>query len=321
MAKPVVKEFNVFCHFSDTNEPIYHKVTIDKKGSVKLHGHPELQSEVYYHLLMVQKEKAESAKRQYYYGGYPYEVSGCLQFYFSLIHKKFEKHLDRIKFVHKHEDTFELARGDNQRLDDYLEKIRLKTRDRQRFDRAMYWSEEACYRQNMNDRNNRLRRRFTDEFYSGIEKFPRYVVSLDYFLLDNIRSKFKDAPEDAKYHFTSSISSRCSTSSRTWGFNDGKRDGYMQVTIAVTKDWYSEVKRKGIACIETEKHGKFFVLSAKAHKNGYIVDGVVQSSGTKKRYIIQTFYIERNVVTGAWEATRKNNVHPKKELKKHDISG
>jgi|ERR1035437_193663 hypothetical protein len=311
MGKKDIKSFNIFCHLDEEKNPVAHTITIDEKGSTKLHDHPELQSEVYYHLLMVQKVKAE-ATSGYGYRGLRYPVKGCLQFYFSLIHRKFEKYLDNIDFTTQDTDDEGFNRYDNNRLENYLYKIKKKTETRIRFNREAVWSEQASLKENQEYIKYKQKTILDNAFINGVEYFPRYSISLNINLNNNLPQKnSKRTLATDKYTFNSAIDSRCSSARSNWKKGPIKRDGFIAVNIGITNAWFSEVRRRGIANITSETHGKMFVLDAKEYKNGYLVDGVVCSKGTEKKYVVQHFYIIKNEATNKWDVTRKNKTKSK----------
>lgn len=308
-----LKHFKVFCHLDEENNPIIHEITMDKKGSVRLHSHPELQSEVYYTLLMVQKEKGEGKVRNYNYrGDREFPVKGCLQFYFSLIHRKFEQYIDDITFVTKNNDHPQFIRCDNDRLEDYLELIKRKTKNRERFNREDVWSEKAFYEANQRKLLTARDNIFKRQFMNGIERIERYGVNLDFIFKNKIDTdrKRRGAVSTQKYYFSSGISSRASRTRGNWRHNSIRRDGFISVTVELTKDWFKDVNKAGIAVIDSKNHGKLITLAAEPIKGGYLIDAVVPNKGTQKKYIIQKYKITKNVVTGEWEAHRKNRTSP-----------
>ena len=308
MAKSV-KVFNIFCRNDEEGNPILHKITITETGAVRLHDHPELQSEVYYHLLMVQKLKGELDNSYRWRPRQEYQCPGCLQFYFSLIHKKFEKHIDGIAFrTAESTGNVNYTRADNDRIEHYLEKIREKTSRRETFNREDYWSERAFYNYNIGYWERKRNEIFNKLFSRGIDKIDRYDTSLSVAFVSNVGQRstmFKRVTEN--YAFISSMSQRCSSSRGGWNTTGRKHDGYMNVSLVLHNSWWANIRSKGLAVIESEKHGKFFVLQAIPEGSGLLVDGIVQSSGTKKGYTVKTFYIEKNSVTGGWNVKRKNN--------------
>lgn len=303
-----IKRFKIFCHLDEEKNPVIHEITMTENGAVHLHGHPELQSEVYYNLLMIQKEKGEG-KQKYSYRGWNYEVKGCLQFYFSLIHGKFEKYINDIEFETKDKDNPVFYRCDNHRLAEYLELIKRKTAKRERFDRESVWSEAAFYENNQQKLLTKRDDIFKQQFIAGVERFERYSINLDFSVKDIIvPKKTRNSITTSKYYFQSALSSRCSTSRSSWRRNPHKTDGCINIVVEVTKDWFKDINRNNIAVINSKNHGKLFVITAEPNKTGYLVDAVVCSSGTQIRYIIQKYQITKNVVTGEWEAQRKNKV-------------
>lgn len=313
MAKTKVKEFNIFCHIDEAGEVVNHKVTIDKKGSVCLHGHPELQSEVYYHLLMVQKEKADPQNLRYSYRGYAYPVSGCLQFYFSLIHKKFEQHLKNITFETKDKDHVMYSRGDNERIEHYLEKVREKTAGRQPFDREQFWSEKAFERNHKEYLRYNLNRIVNEAFSTGVERFPRYIISIAVAVGKSIPNIEAPGNRTDQYSFRSHLDTRCSSSRTSYRGKKYTNKGTIGISLTITKDWFKDVYRKKLSSITTDKHGKMFVLSAEETgvADRYLVDAVVPGAGTRKHYTVQTFLLTKNIVTDAWMAQRKNKKRSK----------
>jgi hypothetical protein len=312
MGKKEAKDFYVFCHTDEEGRPVVHRITINETGSVKIHDHPELQSEVYYNLLMVQKEKGEGSNNlRYSYRGYAYPVKGCLQFYFSLIHKKFDSYMKGIYFQTLNENHIDFDRYDNQRIEDYLEKIKLKTLNRTRFNREDVWSEEAFLKANLQRMKFRRENIVNTKFGEGTERFHRYNINFDLSIVgDHIESsgKSRGTVITDKFAFRSFIGSRCSTSRSTWRKGPMRREGSVTVSLTITKDWFKEVNKAGLAVVETKKHGKFFVAAAMPYDGGYLVHGVVPNKGTTKKYIVQKFHIKRNPVDGTWDATRKNKV-------------
>ncbi len=317
MTKKEIKEFNIFCRNNEEGKPLIHKITITKEGAVHLHDHPELQSEVYYHLLMVQKVKTEVDPKRSWRRQTEYQCSGCLQFYFSLINKKFDKYIEGITFkTENSEDNINYDRADNIRIEHYLEKIKAALTRRISFNREEYWSEKAFYANNVRWWKERRTRIFNDLFFSGVERFPRYYISLDMLFVPKIgESYFKTLSHTttSNYSFNSRLAKRCSSShTHSWSKrNIIHHDGSINLELVLTPNWWKNIRNTGMAVITSETHGKFFTLQAIPHERGFLVDGIVAASGTMKNYEIKTFYIVKNMATNEWIVKRKNKVKEK----------
>lgn len=71
--------------------------------------------------------------------------------------------------------------------------------------------------------------------------------------------------------------------------------------------WYSNIYKKGLAVIPTEKYDNLFVLTAKQLDiNKYLIEAVTKVNNNVQEYTVKKFVVSRGA-TGMWTATRKNN--------------